>query len=300
MHSAPTHSAPRALLPPSSWPLFVVLALAISGSASAVERSHIRGLITGETGNPLAGALVTAFYGGRETPPPLPPGPPGLQVVARTRTGDDGRFDLEIDEPGCFFVRALAAGYQAVFYPGVVDVWEATCVEVRGGDVVSGIDIGLLSAGAIAGRITDARTGEPIAGARVMAWPAFTDTAGGIPPDGGDLPPDEDPPGDWGGDRTLTDETGAYLIDGLAAGTYLVQAEADGYIAEFYDDTQNPEEADLVTVEPPETVFGIDLALGRGGCIHGRVTDQATGAPIAGAYVSLGGRGVPPAPAAAP
>jgi protocatechuate 3,4-dioxygenase beta subunit len=284
------------LAPQPSWPalfapllgiLVAVLTLEFAGPVEARAESHIRGLVTGESGEPLVEALVTALAGRDDG---------AFEPLARARTDREGRYDLVIDRPGCYLVRARAVEHQAAFYPSVADPWEATCVEVREGAVVEGIDIRLRGAGAIGGRITDARTHQPIARAHVSAWPAFTDTTGGgdMPPGGGGHGDPNDPDWSEGGGHAVTDSTGTYLIDGLAAGTYLVHAEAEGYIAEFYLDAQYPEEATPITVESGHTVTGIDLALSRGGCIHGRVTDERTHAPIAGAYVSLGGVEIPP------
>jgi protocatechuate 3,4-dioxygenase beta subunit len=295
--------------------LLVVLSLVVALPAHAA--SHIRGLVTSESGAPIAGATVTALYGR----PEVPPLPPSGGEESQTTTGADGRYDLELEYPGCYLVRATAAGHQALFFPNVANSWEATCVEV-GAALVEGIDLQLPLAGAISGRITDGRTGEPLAGAVVSAWSAFSDTTGGgEPPPGGEpggepggVPGGEpgqggdpgqgggpnhgggNPDGSWGGGSAVTDSSGNYLIDGLASGDYLVHAEAEGHIAEFYPDTQNPEEATRIAVESGTTVSGIDLTLGRGGCIQGRVTDQRTGEPIAGAFVTLGGRWIPTEP----
>jgi hypothetical protein len=280
--------------------LLVAISLALALPAHAA--SHIRGFVSDESGAPLPGATVTALYGWE-----MPPGPPNGGREPQTTTGPDGRYDLELDDPGCYLIRAAAAGHQARFYPDVPNSWEATCVEA-GPAPVEGIDLNLPLAGAIAGRITDARSGEPVAGATVAAWPAFVDSTGGgtIPPDGGDPgqggggtghsgPGQGAGPDGWDGWAT-TDSTGSYRIDGLASGDFLVHAEAEGHIAEFYPDTQDPEAAVRIAVTIGNTASGIDLALGRGGCIHGRVTDERTGTPIAGAFVTLGGIWMPPLP----
>ena len=281
--------------------LFALLCFVLSPAVTspAHSESHIRGRITSEAGSPIAGATVTALHGWIESPPI----PPSFGRESEAITGPDGRYDLELDYPGCYLVRAMASGHQARFYPDVTNPLEATCVEA-GEAPVEGIDLELPLAGAIAGRITDERTGEPLAGVLVAAWPAFADTAGeGEIPPPGEVPPGEpeqggggNPDGTWGDGTAITDSTGSYLIDGLASGEYLVYAEGEGHIAEFYPDTQNPEDATRITVATGETVSGIDLALGRGGCIHGRVTDERTGAPIAGAFVSVGGMWIPPLP----
>lgn len=285
-------SFPLRLFVPLLLPLLAltVLAAAVPSSAQIPLGGHIRGLVTDESGEPIAGARVVAGYGGPEMPP-MPPMPPDSGLVA-THTGPDGRYDLALDFPGCYLVHAGAAGYLGLFYPGVRDPWEARCIEVEGGRTIDGIDFRLGPAGAIAGRVTDQRSGEPIAGAMVQAWPAFRDSTI-IPP--GEPPPGEPPPGGdpgypeyWGGTAT-TDRDGVYRIEGLVAGDYFVRAEAADHLGEFYDDAQNVEEATPVAVTPPDVVSNIDFALGRGGCILGRVIAADTREPIAGAIVTIGG-----------
>jgi protocatechuate 3,4-dioxygenase beta subunit len=160
---------------------------------------------------------------------------------------------------------------------------------------------GLALAGGIAGQVTDARSGAPLAGAMVAAWSVFPDSTGADPP-----PPGGDPgdPGQGGGSSggdpgqvgtAITDSAGNYLIEDLSPSEYFVQASADSHLAEFYPGTQNPEEATPIPVGAA-TMIGIDFALGIGSCVHGRVTDASTGEPIAGAFVSLAGRWMPPWP----
>jgi hypothetical protein len=91
---------------------------------------------------------------------------------------------------------------------------------------------------------------------------------------------DPDLPDYYGG----TGPDGRYSLLGVAPGTYRVvtQDDGQGYIQELYDDKFEWDEADLVSVEGSESVVGIDFALSRGATISGRVTDVATGLPLAG------------------
>ena len=81
-----------------------VLLTAVSSSAQIPLGGHIRGLVTDESGAPIAGARVAAGYGGPEMPP-MPPMPPDSGLVA-TRTDAEGRYDLDIPYPGCYLVHA--------------------------------------------------------------------------------------------------------------------------------------------------------------------------------------------------
>jgi uncharacterized surface anchored protein len=117
-----------------------------------------------------------------------------------------------------------------------------------------------LATGSIAGTITDSATGQPIAGAMVNAGCQH---------------------------HATTDGNGAYVISGLMAGDYTVNAMKCGeYAMKSYPGQ--------VHVEEDQHVTGIDIALvpmgggGGSGSISGTVYDNATRAPIAGARVMAG------------
>jgi hypothetical protein len=78
---------------------------------------------------------------------------------------------------------------------------------------------------------------------------------------------------------SFIDPSGAYEIDGLAPGTYEATALAAGFAASDYTIAQ-------IGDAPVEA----DFALHEGARISGTVRDDANGAPLAGAAVSLEGR----------
>jgi len=119
-----------------------------------------------------------------------------------------------------------------------------------------------LGTGSISGTITDSATGQPIAGAKVMA-----SNCGRSATTGGD---------------------GTYVITGLAAGDYTIKAMKMGaYVMKAYPGPVHVAEGQAVT--------GIDIALapmgggGGNGSISGTVYDKKTNAPIAGAKVTASG-----------
>jgi len=116
--------------------------------------------------------------------------------------------------------------------------------------------------GSISGRVVDDSTGLPIMGAHVWAKADTTQ------------------PGGYGYD--FTDSSGYYTIDSLYAGEFLVFANAQGYVEEVYPES--------VIVLSGQTTPNIDFALTSTGVpeygsISGRVTDEATGLPLAYAHL---------------
>ncbi|MBI3975070.1 MAG: carboxypeptidase regulatory-like domain-containing protein [Armatimonadetes bacterium] len=117
--------------------------------------------------------------------------------------------------------------------------------------------------GGISGTVRDG-TGAPIGGAFVEAF-AFSGCC-----DSG---------------SALTGPDGTYTISGLTPDSYRVYASADGYVAEFYDDTLDITQSTPVVVSDGTVTPGIDFALSSGGSISGVVTEDPSGAPIEGAIV---------------
>lgn len=126
-----------------------------------------------------------------------------------------------------------------------------------------------VNTGSIDGVISDASTGNPIAGAIVSASGMHS----------------------WGlahraryySSYAITDSSGNYILNGLSAGSTIVHAYKSGYtggkgtVVVVANDTVT-EDIALVPVTPPST-----------GSIEGTVTDASTGTPIVGAEVEVSG-----------
>src|SRR4030042_3560672 len=70
-----------------------------------------------------------------------------------------------------------------------------------------------------------------------------------------------------------TNEFGSYTIADLAPQEYLVAAQCDGYVSEYYEGVRWANDATLVPVAEGEDTPDIDFSLDVGGTISGVVTD---------------------------
>ena len=126
-------------------------------------------------------------------------------------------------------------------------------------------DIVLDRGGSIAGRVTDAATGEPLAGAIVVA---------SVQPQG--------PPFRRTYPRGVSAADGSYLLSDLPEGNFAVlTAVRDGYLT--FNGEGNP---NVDTFLESGASLRRDIHMERGVVVRGRVTDEA-GAPLPGAGVGL-------------
>jgi len=109
-------------------------------------------------------------------------------------------------------------------------------------------------AGRISGTVTDARTGKPVYGTRVVTGEAFSD----------------DTPRDW------ASYDGKYTIQGVRPGTATVVTHVAGYGPEL----------EIVDIRPGETTQ-LDFKLGPGAILKG-IVKSASGDPVPRAFVETG------------
>ena len=184
---------------------------------------------------------------------------------------------------GTYFLGVLTppnGGYVAELYNNVAcvplcRVADATPVRVVSRQATGGIVIALQTGGAIAGRVTDAVTGQHLAGVQVGATGIEVGSVSHF-------------------SRTSeSDSTGFYRIEGLQPGTYNVFTDrAPGYVDTVFPDgplvctgpfcTREVRAGAPVSVGAGQLVNGIDFRLRRTGSITGHVTEAGTGAPGAG------------------
>ena len=176
-----------------------------------------------------------------------------------TRSRPDGTYTIDGLATGSYRVRAQKPGYAIEYWEETPYHDTSTPVMVTVPGDTGGIDFTLGPGGSISGIVTDQGTGQPVADADV--WADY--------PEGG------------GGNGTRSRADGTFTIPSLAPGSYVVGANKQGYVHEFWQETRNYESSTLVTVTAGSDSGGITFTLEIGGSISGLVTDQATGQPIA-------------------
>ena len=182
------------------------------------------------------------------------------------RTDPDGNYTIDGLAAGDYRVqvRADEQGLVGEFYASTTDWALASAVTVTAAFTTPNIDFTLEGGGSISGRVTKAADSTPILDANVFAFG----------------------PNGWGHART--DGNGDYRIDGLATGSYRVEADAveRGFVREFYDGTTDFDAATLVNVTAGSDEPGIDFALDQGGSISGTVYDSDGATPLGEVDVS--------------
>ena len=221
---------------------------------AVTEGRQVYGTVTdARTGQPVAGAIV--FAASRETlrqmgsTNDIPAGAP--KTIAQT-----GAFELQLTEDGFGQLICIADGY-------------ARAMEDIEGKDKQRIDFFLQAGARISGRVTDASTGQGLKDIGVFVAPQRSMGA-----------MDGWRPGARYGSRT--DESGAYAIDNIPAGTYqasVTDAQEKGYTVK----PQNSKTLAILDAAPQEDV---DFALDKGGDLFGTVVDMNS-LPVEGARVSV-------------
>ena len=249
--------------------LLIVAALALvmglfTGDAIA-QTGTLTGTVTdATTGLPIEGALVVARGMGMG-------GPHHGGEIGRSHhgggwhgprhvfTGADGGYVIEELAPGEYWVACGTPGYIVEF---------ATAIIADGGTTVLDFALDPLEFGAVEGTVTDAATGLPIVGARVVLIPSVS----------GEL---RTQTGDDAGDglwlHAVTGDDGRYLMENIPAGEYEAHARSWGYL--------RPDPVPVTVVADQTVVVDFALEPLTFGSLEGHVTDAATGDPIAGAVV---------------
>ncbi len=227
---------------------------------------RISGTVTDTaTGVPLANVQVSIYNSSGS-------------AVASGSTNSFGAYTSNSGLPsGTYYARTrnwlgyIEELYNDVSCPGSsCTVTTGTPISVTVGTTTTGIDFGLAAGGRISGAVTDAATGLALASEVYIH-----DSSGSYVT------------------SEYTNAFGGYTTStGLPSGTYYARTRNWlGYIEELYNDVSCPGISCTVTAGTPisvtlgTTTTGIDFGLATGGRISGRVTDVATGLPLAGVGV---------------
>ncbi len=242
----------------------VMIIMALTCRASAFENpstvnqntGSIQGIVSDvSTGNPIAGASVSV-------------------AGNRSYDGENSPRFTETDSTGYYILDGVSAGSTEIYTEKDGYIFSNQGVQVVANDTIEA-DISLTpvppppppppppAQGDISGTVTDASTGNPIAGASVSV------TSNGA----------NNYSYGWGWAKTSTDSNGNYLLTGISAGSTLVYAQAPGYLTGYQR---------IGVIANSTTIANLSLTAivqPSKGTVQGTITDATTGLPITGAYV---------------
>ena len=243
--------------------VFVATSSTTTGIDAALTTwGHITGTATAQaTGAPLPGIQVTLYDWNN----------PWWGVQQTTTTDRNGTYDFGHLRTGAWRAQFDDPDrrYQTTFYGDVFRGEDAAAVSVTLGTTTTGVNVALPERGHITGAVIADATGLPLAGIQVAFSPTTRWEDGVI--------------------TVATDATGSYDSGGLNADRYTVAFSApDNRIApQYYDHISGSAGAALVAVTATQTTAGINAALLDWGQMTGRITDRASGQPLAGIRVGL-------------
>jgi hypothetical protein len=230
----------------------VTISLALIVPSAAAASGSITGIVTGPAGLPLNHICVSARSTDNRS---------GRWV----ETGSDGRYLADSLPAGSylmFFEDCRATGnYVTKQYPQEVRVTDGT--------VTTGINAQLENGAYIRGRVVSLK-GAPLKDICVWAYPEH----GGAP-----------------SYSVGTQADGTYVIDRIAAGRYYVDFNTCGmneeWEQEWWNDAHSILNAAVLDLSSGQEANGIDASLGHAVAIEGRVTEEGSGAPLAGVCVRV-------------
>ena len=198
-------------------------------------------------------------------------------------TDENGYYELDHLAAGTYYVSAWYwdwMKFSGVWYENADSLKDATPITLEDGQVRDDINMTLDMTGdygSISGAVTLDDSGDPVAYAFVEAIPLKKNSAGRFHKRFPTM-------------FAFTDESGNYTINPVFKGDYYVVVKANGY-KEYYDDKQEMDDADVVTVTAGEVTSDINFAIPElpedGSVVSGVVTDESTNEPIAGALVAV-------------
>ena len=216
--------------------------------------ASISGTVTDAEATPISDLSIDAFTEAC-----------GGYYLGDTLTDANGTYHMTGLPQGDVFIRACASCtgrmYVDEWYNDARDCNQAAPVPLIAGQETPNIDFSLAQSGSMAGRVISDLDEQPIEGAQICAWPF----PGGA------------------GQCAITGSDGRYNLTGVPQGYLRVQASADNYLTEYYDNSYDPNWATAVWVTQGQTTPDIDFSLGKNGSISGTIyqIDGTTPLPYA-------------------
>jgi len=224
-------------------------------NAQLSSGAHIKGKVTGPTGENLSGIRVGIYSQG---------------TYKSVTTKNNGTYDAGGLEAGSYTVQfedpTTPPQYATERFNNKRGEEEPTEVTLTTGQIRNNINAQLDRLAVIQGRVTD-EGGAPLAeitvvGQRLSDYPPF--------------------PSFYDDTYSSTDANGYYTMTGLYADSWRVQFVDNRYgrySAEWYDDTYEPSAATLLTITYNMTTTNINAQLAERGAITGVVTNES-GTPL--------------------
>ena len=213
-----------------------------------VVGGQIAGFVTDLDGDPIEGAHVSASSD-------------LCCSYGQSETAADGSYAITTLAPGAYRVFVSADQFAGEYFDDKYGNSDAQLVIVDSGLQTNDINFALAGESRISGKITSPG-GSPISGAVVWVYSDLCCLTM----------------------NTSTGSDGSYSIGNLAPGSYRVQAAADGFASEYFDNSYDYSAATLVTLAVAEEETGVDVELAPEARISGVVTDE-NGVPISNAYI---------------
>ena len=202
---------------------------------------------------------------------------PGLTVYAYDATtsasitgssvsASDGSYTIPGLLPGSYAIKFRGnTTYAQQYYNNAPDWYSSTPVTITTTSVTN-INFSLVPGGNITGTITSASV--PVSGVYVYAFDAVT-LLGSY------------------GSSSVSASNGSYTISGLLPGNYKVRFNGNPtYGQQYYNNAENANEANWVTVTAGATTPSINFSLASGANISGTITRASDGHPVQGVSVT--------------
>jgi hypothetical protein len=181
---------------------------------------------------------------------------------------------------GSYFATVAAPGYLGELYDNLpchpsCTPTVGTAIPVVLGATTAGVDFRLDLGGWVTGAVRRQSNGAVVIGADVRVYRS----------DGQMV------------DSETTGQTGAFMVDGLGAGSYYAEADAAGFLSELYREIAcdpgcpPPVSGTAIPVVVGQESGGVDFTLTRLGRITGRVTETGNGLPVSTLVYLYGGAG---------